>query len=494
MNDSRPSLRRRVLLVAAGISVVLKFWLVSAQPVVAHANAGFDDRLYLELANHIVDGDWLGPYSQFTLMKGPMYPMFIAGAFWLGLPLPIAQHLLYLLGCVLLAFALKPLLKDWQLFAIFTLLWWQPMSYVVLDVLRQNIYTPLTLLLFAGLIALETQNQRRLAQRLVWGALLGISGAAFYLTREESIWVVPTAALLICMATWNSWRRGEWFRPLSTQLGCAIAFAAAIIASICILNYRDYGWFGTVEFRARQFLAAYGALQRPIPSRDVPYVPVTRETRLRLYEVSPAFAELKPSLEGMIGLEWATYSEFLTGRPAGDLEMSGGRFLWALRDAVVESGHAPDAKSALNFYDRIASEVNRACDEGRLGAVRKRRDSMVPPWKPEDTERLHSSAPGYCADFFLFRQFTAFPESSNGPIHLLRIFRELTRWPLAISDDAPEIALPLQSLANHWRLVVLQILGEFFRWICAPLALTGFGSWIWAGVRLLRALRRRRPV
>src|SRR5262249_26278055 len=84
-------------------------------------------------------------------------------------------------------------------------------------------------------------------------------------------------------------------------------------------------------------------------------------------------------------------------------------------------------------------------------------------------------------------EFTVFPESSTGPNHLLRIFRELTRWPLAISDDAPEIALPLQSLANHWRLIVLQIFGTFFRWICVALAVTGFGAWIWDGMRLIRA-------
>ena len=63
------------------VSVALKFWLVAAQPVVAHANASFDDRLYLALAEQILKGNWLGPYSQFTLMKGPMYSLFVAGAY-----------------------------------------------------------------------------------------------------------------------------------------------------------------------------------------------------------------------------------------------------------------------------------------------------------------------------------------------------------------------------------------------------------------------------
>src|SRR6184192_4750300 len=163
------------LFIMALLLVGLKLWLVAAQPVVAHGNASFDDRLYLALAEQVLKGNWLGPYSQFTLMKGPMYSLFIAGTFLSAVPLPIAQHLLYLLGCILLVLALRPCFDaSWQAFGTFILLWWQPMSYVELDIVRQNIYTPLTLLLFAGMCALETQRGATARVRLLWGVLLGI--------------------------------------------------------------------------------------------------------------------------------------------------------------------------------------------------------------------------------------------------------------------------------------------------------------------------------
>src|SRR5256885_13954861 len=140
-------------------------------------------------------------------MKAPMYSLFIVGPFLSAVPLPIAQHLLYLLGCILLVLALRPCFDaSWQAFGTFTLLWWQPMSYVELDILRQNIYTPLTLLLFAGLCALETQRRTSPPQRVLWGVLLGISAGAFYLTREEGIWILPTGLLLMASAFWNSCR------------------------------------------------------------------------------------------------------------------------------------------------------------------------------------------------------------------------------------------------------------------------------------------------
>jgi hypothetical protein len=478
-------LRGSSLVIAALILVALKLWLVAAQPVVAHGNASFDDRLYLALAEQVLKGNWLGPYSQFTLMKGPMYSLFIAGTFLSGLPLPIAQHLLYLCGCALLVLVLRLCFSaNWQAFVLFALLWWQPMSYVELDILRQNIYTPLTLLLLAGLCALETRRRAGVYVRLAWGALLGTSAATFYLTREEEMWVVPGALLLIGAAAWNSWRAGEGLRPLFVPLATAAICAAGILGTVCTLNYRYYGWFGTVEFRAREFLSTYGALQRPISSEQIPYVPVARDVRLKLYEVSPSFAELRPCLEGPTGLEWANYSDFLTGRPGEELQIGGGSFMWALRDCVIASDHGNSAKEALNFYRSLGVEINRACDDGRITPARTRRDTMMPRWQSGQMKRILETAPGYITDFLLFRGFSAYPTESWGSAELLALFRDLTRSRLAHSDAAPELD-PIPSHVDHYRLVILQAVGEAVRWLCVAVVISGLAGWVWATVLVI---------
>ena len=482
-------LRRSSLLITALLMVALKLWLVAAQPVVAHGNASFDDRLYLALAEQVLKGNWLGPYSQFTLMKGPMYSLFIAGTFLSAVPLPIAQHLLYLLGCILLVLALRPCFDaSWQAFGTFTLLWWQPMSYVELDILRQNIYTPLTLLLFAGLCALQTRRAAGLYIRLAWGALLGTAAAAFYLTREEGIWILPGAALLIGISAWNSWRAGKRLRPLVAPAGTATICAAAILVTVCTLNYRYYGWFGTVEFRAREFRSAYGALQRPVPSEQIPYVPVTRDVRLKLYQVSQSFAELKPCLEGPIGLEWANYSDFLTGRPGEELQIGGGSFIWALRDCVIASGHGNSAREALDFYRSLGAEINRACDEGRITPARTRRDTMMPRWRTGQTQRILQTTPGYLADFLLFKDFSAYPTESWGSAELLTLFRDLTRWRLAHSNEAPELDVPA-SHVDDYRLATLQMVGGIVRWLCVAVVISGVAAWAWGATS---AIYRRR--
>src|SRR5262249_41379582 len=479
--------QRQFLVALVLLSIALKLWLVSAQPIVAHANASFDDRLYLALAEQLLKGNWLGPYSQFTLMKGAMYSLFIAVSVWLGIPLPIGQHFLYLVGCALLVLALRPCFRaGWQAVALFALLWWQPMSYVELDIVRQNIYTPLTLLLFAGLCALETRRAANPWIRLAWGALLGVTASSFYLTREEGVWVVPGALILLGIAAWNSGRAGEWLRPLLVPMLAAIICASGILATVCALNYRNYGWFGSVEFRAREFFSAYGALQRPIPSENIPYVLVTRAVRLKLYEVSPSFAELKPCLEGPVGLEWASYSDFLTGRPGEELQIGGGSFVWALRDCVIASGHGSNAQEALTFYGSMAEEINRACDEGRLAPTRGRRDRMMPAWRGDSWKRLRQMTPEYIAEFFLFDGFSAYPTPSWGSADLLELFRDLTHWQLAHSDEAPELDPPTQSRLDHYRLATLEVIGEASRWLCVAVVISGLFAWAWAAGCMIR--------
>ena len=46
---------------------LLKLWLTNAQTFFAIGPAFHDDQLFVKLAAHIINGEWLGPYDQFTL-------------------------------------------------------------------------------------------------------------------------------------------------------------------------------------------------------------------------------------------------------------------------------------------------------------------------------------------------------------------------------------------------------------------------------------------
>ena len=145
------------------------------------------------------------------------------------------------------------------------------------------------------------------------------------------------------------------------------------------MNYWRYGAFVITEVTASPFKSAYGALARISPDHWQRYIVFPTDARQRAYSVSPAAQELAPGLEGPIGQGWATaacaqyHIEPCSGVHAG-------WFQWALRDAVAMAGHYTSAREAAAFYDRLSSEINAACDQGRL-TCGPPRSTLAPPFR-----------------------------------------------------------------------------------------------------------------
>ncbi len=470
--------------------LLLKLWLVSAQTVCAVGAAGHDDRLFLNLAQALLNGEWLGGYDRLTLAKGPMYPLWIAGTFLAHVPLFTAQHLLYGAMCALLVVALRPLAPNrWLRLLIFTLLLFNPMTYEAAvhgRVIRQGIYHSCTLGVLAGLIALYGRRNAPGRQLLGWVALTGLSLGAFWLTREEGVWLLPLLAPLWLWLLSRVWR--ETPHPVFTRslvlLSPLLIWAGALLL-VCLLNYRHYGVFATVEFKATPFADAYGALSRVTPKAWRPYVAVQREVRERIYAVSPAFAELQPQLEGALGEGWAAPGAGLLGLPSQQREIASGWFMWALRDAVAAAGHANTGAEAMRYYRQLATEVNAACDDGRLAAG-PRRSGFLPVWHPGYWPRLRNSLARASKFFLTFDGFTAQPALSSGPPENLVIYSELTRERLS-----PLTAAPLSPKERHgldrWRLSVLAGLGRAYQFLIPPCAVLAGIAWLSSiGIALVR--------
>ena len=453
----------------AGALTLLKLWLTNGQTLYAIGGAIHDDRLFLKLAATLLRGEWLGAYNYLTLAKGPFYSLWIALVFLLGVPLMQAQQLLYAGACALTVCALAPLVKNgWGKLGIYALLLWNPMSFDAAElarVLRQSLYAALALILFAAMIALYVRRTEPLKRLAPWAVTLGLAWAAFWLTREESVWIIPSLVLLGAAIIVGTWRHSREALINAGRVAVIAAFCAlAPIMTICALNARYYGWFGTVEFRATAFKDAYGALLRVRPEREIPFVPVTCATRERIYGASPAFAELKPYLEGTLGRDWARLSSFLTRCPPEEREIGGGWFMWALREATEAAGHGRDAHAALAFYAQMAREINQACDRGELPAG-PRRSGYLPPWRQGRTLAVARTFLEFTDFFASFRHFSAYSPGSEGSAAELDFSRDLTRAKLSPPTEALgyEYALPHQKTVDGWKVDVLHHIGQFVR-------------------------------
>ncbi len=481
-------------IVAAVALVVLKLWLTSAQPIHAIAYANYDDALFLRLASFLLRGEWLGPYDHLTLAKGPMYPLFIAAAHLLHLPLFTAQQLLHAAACVLTAVAIRPLISNRPLrFALFLVLLFNPVTYdtvIHARVLRQNILPSLVLLIVAGLIALYAR--RRSARRMLpWSLLTGAALPAFWLTREEAVWMLPCVLVLwvaAAIATGRDDAPGRGARLACLALpGVMWAAGLALVAGI---NLRHYGLFTTCEFNHPAMKAAHGALTRVEPVQWRPYLPVPREVRERLYPASPTFAILQPELEGPTGEAWAGITEFLTRRPEKEREIASVWFIWALRRAVHDTGHARNGAEAMAFYEQLAREVNDACDRGVVKAGPPR-TGYLPPMRREHWAKLPSSMVRAVREIITFDHMATRPLGpSLGRPEELALFAELTRGRLIPTANGPAESLAQDSLARL-QMDILHGIYQAYHW-ASPWA-GGLALLAWlaaAGISLWRRQRR----
>ena len=430
----------RTIAFLLGSLILAKLWLVSDQTLFARAEFMHDDLLFVRLADNLLQFGWLGPYDNLTLAKGPFYPMWVAFAFVIGVPLLLSQHLLYIAASLVTYCALQPLIEKLTLrIALFTLLLFNPATFTfqLTCVLRDALYPSLTLLVVGSTIGLFARRHETTRSLAVWAVASALAISAFWLTREEAIWIlpflVPIGAWTLMTATFAEKR--DWRKITLLTLPLLLPILALQVVSL--VNLSHYGVYTTVEFKTPEFKAAYGALSRVRPVEYKPKVPVPKETRQRIYAVSKAFAELKPFFE-QEGF-WTLQSMGFENHPSGTDEIGGGWFIWALRDAVAAAGYFSSGARASAFFQRLANEINNACKAKQLDCLEERA-SLVPPWR---NEYLSAVAEQIARSFNILETFVWLsPDSdilvSEGSPANLSLFLDLTREnlsPPALNDQ-----------------------------------------------------------
>jgi hypothetical protein len=368
-----PGRWRAALLVSIVATTAVSMWLRARGHTWLLADMIYDDQLFTRSAGHLLNGDWLGPYDMMTLSKGPTYPLFIAGAYRLNVPLKLAEHGLHLVAAAMLASAV------WRIFRLRTA---ALAAYVVVAlnpaylgsaasrVTREVIYGSLSLILLSGVLVFLTYVPalvrrgplRAVPVGLAAGLAIGVVLAAYYLCREERSWLAP--ALLVAglagAATWG--RIGRGWIPNSLLAGGALAVAGLVLVGsvrwVETRNREEYGAPIVTDLVEGEIADAYAQWQRVDVGEARRFVVVTRAQRRAVYAVSPAAAELRRALEWTPGRGmWGA------GCVLADVcdDYTGAQFIWALRLAAQTTGHMTSAAETHEFFGRLAADIEDAC-------------------------------------------------------------------------------------------------------------------------------------
>lgn len=498
-NDFSDLSWRKIIICALVVLILtaIKLWLVSGQSLCAIGGSMHDDAGFLSKAHYILLGHWLGPYDSTTLIKGPMYPVWIAGVAKLGIPLLLAQHLLYSLASVIATIALAPLFRRTSLLMLFfAAILFLPSTYTpdTLRVLRVGIYLPLTLLTASGAIGLALYRSQGIIVRLFWSLVLGGGLGALWLTREEGVWIIPLVGLSILIAG-SGLLHGPGKERLkhAMTLTPAVIVPVAMVAFVCFANYRCYGLWTVTELRAPAFEKLVGLLQRIEQDDPQRYVPVPHDARERAYQVSPSFESLRPYLEGEACRPWREMGVEDSGVSN---EFAGAFFVWGLRRAAKEYGAHSSARAANRFYSRIHTELDQAEKQGELAVVDTPSFGLSPLWRSEYAGPLLSNVVVAASQVFGLRPgHVSKWQFSTGSEALLEPFRSLTNNRLAplwnppakrtilYFEDATEGRMPADKLRvagvpqvdEKGKIAVLQWISKLYHWIVPFLSIAMVG-------------------
>jgi hypothetical protein len=357
---SRPSITSTTLLLLSIVSAAVVVFVCWGTPLLLLAGAGGDDGLYIKLGMNIANGSWLGPFNVLTLAKGPGYPLFLAASHFSGLPITVSQSLLLVVSIALFSLMVAKVARSPTLgFILFILTVMHP-SFVMERVLRDAIYTAQIFLLLGCLIGAFYAYPRR---PIVWSAAAGISTSWFWLTREEGVWIVPAVAGLIAVAALRNWWLLRQWQQSATAIVVFVVFFAAGQLSFQALNWKAYGRFQGVDVKEANFQAALTALQSVRDGDQIPFVPVSKSTRSRIYVVSPTFALMRPTFDPPNGKTPDAGCQYYPWT-CGDI--AGGWFMFFLKGTASGLGAYRSPDAAAEFFGRLASEVTTACSDGRL--------------------------------------------------------------------------------------------------------------------------------
>jgi hypothetical protein len=361
------------------ILVMLRILLITGIPKIL-IYGPHDDLFFAKAAHFIIHGQWMGPYTQMTLIKVPFYSFFLIYSLLTGLPLFLNETIFYTLACIVTFYAFSPLIKNrWLRLLLFIIVLFAPASLIIgnnLRVYRSYVYISITLFVVAFSIGLFLRLDKRIPSLLLWSIGLGVSMGAFMITREEGVWIYPVLFLLFIMCIIFIWGRKldyKIWRSFLVVLPVILWYIPIIIISS--LNYSYYGFRGTTEQLDPYFIRVINVLGRIETSTAWhPAVQIHHEALAKAYEMSPLMNSLKDAIEN----NWQSWNywddQALLSKPAwykaqyagdGD-DISNGHFIWLLRDAVYLSDYYADGKYPLDFYKKLANELETACNIGNL--------------------------------------------------------------------------------------------------------------------------------
>ena len=326
------------------IIIILRIIISCNLPSFYIKNMYYDDNYMVEQAKNIIKGNYLGTYNDKTLIKGLVFPFFIAFCKMLNISYTFSVTIIYIVGCSLLTYALKNNIKNKKLLLLtYILLLFNPISYssdAFQRLYRNSLSASLILFFFSFLINII--NSKNNKSNIINSLCLGIITSIMFLTREDNIWCIITILLLIIYKLKQK-------KNLKSFLINIIPFCILFLNLniISLINYKYYNIYTYNELEKSNFKNAYIKIQEIKSEHKYNTVSITKNDLIKLANKSKKFKITSQEIDVMYR-EWAD---------PNTQEINNGNMIWALRKLIYKKHQFSSGKEANQYFYELSEEI-----------------------------------------------------------------------------------------------------------------------------------------
>lgn len=362
----KETIKNILFFVVIFILIILRVNMILDFPIYGYIDFIDDDQLQVHQAKSLVDGNWLGNYGYNTLLKGPVFPLFLALICILKLPYIFSVTLAFIIACLFFIYSIKDIIKNkFALLIVFAFMIFNPIMFSA-DFQRvyRNSLTPalaIALISFFN-IALISRNDNKIFKYVLGITLASIIFPFFYYIREDSIWLVPfilfyttiIGVSIICECLKN--KKIKIINIVKASLLILPLITLIIFEQIIgNINLSYYGGKVVNQSSFESLNNAIYAINRVKNVDGNTEVTNSREKIKYLYTISPSLNKISENFEMSL--------DIIAGGKGNEIE--DGMFLWGFLAGVSSSWYST-YEMQDELFKNISSEINTAIENGKI--------------------------------------------------------------------------------------------------------------------------------